>query len=74
MKMEKEERIKRSKGKGKENSTKEALKRAGEGKNEREKEGIDVASMWLDVASIWHRCGIDVGSTWHQCGIDVASM
>ena len=40
---------------------------------------IHEASMWIDVASMWHRCGIDVASMWHRCssnvdrcGIDVA--
>ena len=36
--------------------------------------GIDVASMWIDVASDVDRCGSDVASKWHRCGIDVASI
>ena len=48
-----------------------------------------MALMWVDVTSMWHRCGIDVASMWidvastmwidaasmwHRCGFDVASM
>ena len=71
MKRERKRKIKRNKGKGKGKQDQRGPSRGPKSAtNEREKEGIDVASMWLDLASV---C-IDVTSTWHRCGIDVASM
>jgi len=53
MKRNRKKKIKRNKVKGKGKQDQKGPSRGSKrAQNEREKEGIDVASMWLDVASM----------------------
>ena len=75
MKSKRKRKIKRNKGKGNVKQDQRGHSRAPKrARNEREMEGIHVASMSHRWGSMSHRCGLDVASMRHRCDIDVASM